>query len=1123
MADCSDLEARLKRAEEELAAAKKLERSVEGEAAAEAAAAKGKKSDPETFRTFSMADGTKMRIDPKEFYRQVEADNLAMGEDELKRLVQSNFDKKVKPKGSKSLNINYSEMPFDKQNVVGLLEVMGQTRAGTDFGQELAMPFTKNVANDALIQEIALKGGNVEEIARDLTKTYKPLDKLPTNMVLVQRMKMDSTRHYADMLEDAADLVETFGLSPERKAGLARASQYAHFFEQLDALYARKTAQALRARAARNFDLADELEGPLSYEDVYKLDIDTMEPGSLAAQVLDAIETGNADELRKIAIAKRVEGTNDIPINESNVMTQVRILNNVRKDNLFLSPSTWMQRNVLSGALINFSNGMEDFYEVVWRTQDLKQAWETSMFAGTRMAMGFSSAWGNALQLLQTGKSTFTRAGMKEGLDPQSLVNRKQNTTEQMKQAAQQLNAAWNNVFGENPMTGPVALMNLMNSGARYALGTAIEKAGLGTGGYMPAFTLLGGGDEITRKMAFDWKASFSGYQNAIAEWDALDVKPKGVSKAEWVGQRATERSDAAVFNGLMTDDELVALRRRAGATQYGDMSNEQLRLKIFNDQNGLPNPGTLEGAAGLERAADATFTGRIKGQLGSAIQMARQNPIIGWIIPTYQTAHKSLAWTFDHDVFVRMPIQLAMEARQQGTKLGNMVRKTDVDVPFSDEEMALARAKTLNAAALATATNFLWQTGIFTDGGSFNPDQNKRENSRIPPYSFSLGTLGVLGMSKLTMAGRTIDLVDLMGLQADIMRALHENFLEERDAPELLYGVVQGYARMLESKQTLSSVLDLMNAAFRTAQGQSVDWAQVMGSQMNGILPLSGALTSGSRSFQDPNQIQAGRRELSQTELDALGKDQNFMAFKKFAQKIARNYPGLGQAGYEARSRDWLGRERRRVFGLPYDVVAPFAPIISSDTPLDRWLEKHGLGAVPHANGKVSGADLRLTGAAATQMSNEEELTYRQAMWSIKGEVPAESILGKSAIISTGLGQYNINNYVKGRTLQQALTALSNDPEYNLDLESPNSPSIANTQLPYAEQSLSNRKKSINDPRGVYKVYDAIITYYDQQALGVMAQAHPDFVTKAMANWGVKQERIMEDLEQQPLGLSRQ
>ena len=54
----------------------------------------------------------------------------------------------------------------------------------------------------------------------------------------------------------------------------------------------------------------------------------------------------------------------------------------------------------------------------------------------------------------------------------------------------------------------------------------------------------------ITRKMAFDWKASTTAYLNALDEWDKLDTKPRGVSKAEWVGQRATERSDAAVFSG---------------------------------------------------------------------------------------------------------------------------------------------------------------------------------------------------------------------------------------------------------------------------------------------------------------------------------------------------------------------------------------------------------------------------------------------------------------------------------------------------------------------------------------------------------------------------------------------
>ena len=78
------------------------------------------------------------------------------------------------------------------------------------------------------------------------------------------------------------------------------------------------------------------------------------------------------------------------------------------------------------------------------------------------------------------------------------------------------------------------------------------------------------------------------------------------------------------------------------------------------------------------------------------------------------------------------------------------------MDTPFTAEEMAEARGKTLNAAAIAVATNYLWQTGVFTDGGSFNPDQRRRENSRIPPYSFSLGTLGVLQMSSSMTFGAT-------------------------------------------------------------------------------------------------------------------------------------------------------------------------------------------------------------------------------------------------------------------------------------------------------------------------------------------------------------------------------
>ena len=98
-----------------------------------------------------------------------------------------------------------------------------------------------------------------------------------------------------------------------------------------------------------------------------------------------------------------------------------------------------------------------------------------------------------------------------------------------------------------------------------------------------------------------------------------------------------------------------------------------------------------------------------------------------------------------------------------------------------------------------------------------------------------------------------------------------------------------------------------------------------------------------------------------------------------------------------------------------------------------------------------------------------------------------------------------------------EALTALSQDPEYNLDLDTPFSPSLARTkgeQRPYSEQSLSERTKLINDPRGIYKVWDAVVTYYDLQAIDRMGDKHPDFVAKALANAEVKDLRIQEDFE---------
>ena len=230
------------------------------------------------------------------------------------------------------------------------------------------------------------------------------------------------------------------------------------------------------------------------------------------------------------------------------------------------------------------------------------------------------AAFGNAFEALMTGKATFTQAGLKEGVDPNSLINRKRNTIQQLQETRRQINESWTGLFNdpvEAVAITPPAAFNLLSLSARYVLGQMTERLTGSTAGYMPGFSLLQAGDEVTRKMAFDWKVGLDSYVNAGDEWDKLATKPAGVSKAEWMASRSNERADAAVFDGLMTDDELTSCAVEL-APRYGDMSNEALRLKIFNDQNGLPTLAP-EGAAGLQRGMEATFTQKIMTRLAKA------------------------------------------------------------------------------------------------------------------------------------------------------------------------------------------------------------------------------------------------------------------------------------------------------------------------------------------------------------------------------------------------------------------------------------------------------------------------------------------------------------------------
>lgn len=1121
MADCSNLDQQIKQVEAELAAVQKLKR------ANAAGAAKRAKKPPanETFRTFSMVDGTKMRIDPMDFWDEVERLNVGRGEEAIRELVQANFDKKVKPKGSDGLNINYAQMPFNEENVNVLLELMGERRRASVSGRDLMTPFTKEVAGQQMMAEIGLRGGNVEEIARGMARKYKSVDQLPMNMVMSKMMRQDSTRHLADMLDDYAELLGTVGITPQLKENVARAAQYANFFEQVDAQMSRRVAQALSARRF-SLDTFEEFlqKDMLTYGDVYKLSADTLADGSLAAQIFDAIKTDDASALKRIARTRRLSAVSDVPINDPNFMTSVQLLNTYRKGNMFSSPATLIQRNVVSGALVNSSYMMEDVYAGAFRLgpAGMVDAWKAGQYAKGQTYAGMSQAWAASLDMLTDGRSTFTREGAIEGVTGGSMRTRKED-------AIAAMNDAWDDVFGnENYVGKPVDIMRLFNTGARFVVGEIVEKLtdGASTAGYSPVFSIMQGGDEINRQMAFTWKVGHEAYIRAVEEWNQFDVPPPGLKKSDWVTDRANELVEGATFQGLMTDDELVKLRRKVGGAQYSDMSNEELRLKLFNDMNGVPNPSNELGRLGIERGMDVTFTQPLRDNITGAVQRARQNPIVGWVMPVWQTTANSLKWLLERDLMIATVQQVALEQKYGvlgGKKAAQRLQQAE---DFTPAQLAQARGKTLNAVFIALATNALWQSGMFSDGGSFNPENNKIEPGQIPPYSFSIGLTGSMQASKLVLPGKTIDLIDLMGLQADVQRAYSEGHINEFDFGRMMEGLIVSYSRVFNDKNTLKGVTNLLQGMASPVTGQSVDWADQTAGLMTGVMPYSGVILSGFRGFSDPNMVKGERRQFTPEEEQLFGENPDIGLFQTFRDILSRNLPLPGAMEVE---RDWLGRKRHRPFGLPFDLTMPFAPVIVSDTPLDRWLTKHKLGDVPNADQRLGSAELG-SGYSAT-MTNDEYNAYRKGMYTAVGAMPAEEVLGRSnSEFNTGFAYYNIDSYVQGNTLVEALQKLSTDPDYNADLATTNSPSLA-AQLskPSEERTLAKRRFSSqnpgSDPRRVLDVYNAIVNYYSWAGAQSMMQQYPEFAERALEASGesVRAGAIIEDLEATPLGLSYQ
>lgn len=186
------------------------------------------------------------------------------------------------------------------------------------------------------------------------------IDQLPINAYIINRVKRDAVRYYADVLEEVADLIPFGGISPGVKDQVANAARWAHYFEQFDNQVSRKIGQALRTRQFGdwvNENIFMRLE-----KDVELLSYDEIAGGSMAAQIIEHIDRGDALKLRRLATAKRLDNLANRSLNEPNFMTQVEILNTYRKDNLFSSAATWLIRNPLAVA-VSFNYGLEDIVE----------------------------------------------------------------------------------------------------------------------------------------------------------------------------------------------------------------------------------------------------------------------------------------------------------------------------------------------------------------------------------------------------------------------------------------------------------------------------------------------------------------------------------------------------------------------------------------------------------------------------------------------------------------------------------------------------------------------------------------------------------------------------------------
>ena len=1071
------------------------------------------KGKPVTLKAF---DGSEIRIDKEEWIKQAERVGLEMGSERIREMVRTGLEgnggRGQKTDGASGRMINYSQFGPDESNVLAVVNLLEGNRNASKKGKDLRQTFSEQVAAEELATMARYYGSNPREVAVSLFKGFKNIENLPRYMVGVMQGRRETSRQLADQLEEVAGLMKYGAVDDTVKKQLGNTMAWAQWFNDMDALVARKVGQALRSRRF-------ELDGTGLLDLAKDMETDIFQPNSLAAQVAEAIEKNDVYKLKQLATAKRLD-TKKAPKNT--FLGTLEVLNLYRKDNLFSSVATWGVRNP-AAILVGFNYGLEDLVEGGLRV-GVREGLEAGGHAAKMVYKGLGMGWQNARNAFLYGDQRYAMKSMAEVTRDQEVSLRQEQITH--------MNDAWAAYWGPDEATamqrightanvfqGGLSLLTASNAAFRLVVGGLIEQLTGSDAAYYASFRAMSAFDEGLRKMAFDWKTNHEAYIRAAEEAnEGADFE--GMTRSAWIQQRADRMTEDATFSGVMTDDDLARFRRREiGAGPGENIPDDQLRLKMFNDLHGVPNPANDLAKMGMDRGDDITFTGKFTNPIQQGVSVMRQNPAVAWVLPVWRSPSNALGYLFNRDTATRVARWGAMEiAHRTGMK------KTDAKV------LATARARTIVSTAMAAGTYALWQSGIFSDGGSGNEDpaQRDRELRTRQPYSFNVGG-GEEGEFGAKMSTASIDFFDIMSLQADIFRAVHIGVIGMSDFGVLMEKTMQAYQRLLGNKSSLKSLTDILDFM---QDPKGFGGERLAASMTSGVLPWAGLQGNVMRAGRDPaERRQLDRRFFSPDEAAAMNQDPLNPIVQSVRKVLDR---ALANTFAEpvvnpVREKDWMGIQIKRPLGIPIDQAMPFMPVMKPNDGTARWLEKHGFGSKPRGdgNGNVgswapSGADLGVLRDVRITMTNDEEDVYREEFRTLIGDADTAAVLGgrvnRSPVIAA-LG--GIDQYVKGNNFRDAMTALRMDETYAGFLAAPeNNPSL--TAQP--EKSLGERRKRSRLANDVYAPVQAIIDYYDNKGMMAMTQKMPGFGERLTGLARQVDQRNKQGLlEASPMGIGRQ